>query len=156
MAGALDVGSGPVGTATLFPSRFLESGLAGLLPVQVLGVLLILAGDALFVWALISFGNSWRIGIDEKSAGALVTNGIFAFSRNPIFAFIDLYFLGTFLVSGAPIFLIFAVVTILGSALPDPARGKIPYRAGMARHIKITAGQVGRYVNLKAIQQRPG
>jgi protein-S-isoprenylcysteine O-methyltransferase Ste14 len=83
------------------------------LPAQVLGVLVILAGDTLFVWALTSFGNSWRIGIDEKKAGRLVTNGIFVFSRNPIFAFIDLYFLGTFLLNGGPVFLVFAIVTML-------------------------------------------
>ena len=124
-------------------------------PAQVLGVLLILAGDALFVWALISFGNSWRIGIDEKSAGALVTNGIFAFSRNPIFAFIDLYFLGTFLVSGTPIFMIFAVITIIGlhyQILQE--EGFLSSRYGQA--YRDYCGQVGRYVNLKAIQRRPG
>ena len=71
---------------------------------QIPGVLVILAGDGLFVWALASFGNSWRIGIDETKAGALVTKGIFTVSRNPIFMFIDLYFLGTFLVTGALIF----------------------------------------------------
>jgi protein-S-isoprenylcysteine O-methyltransferase Ste14 len=84
------------------------------LPAQLTGVLVILIGDGVFVWALISMGNSWRIGIDEKKAGALTTNGIFAFSRNPIFAFIDLYFLGTFLVNGGPVFLAFAVITSLG------------------------------------------
>ena len=76
-------------------------------------MLVILTGDGLFVWALVSFGNSWRIGIDEKKAGALVTGGIFAFSRNPIFAFIDLYFLGTFQVNGGPVFLVFAILTML-------------------------------------------
>ena len=65
------------------------------------------------MWALISFGNSWRIGIDEKRAGSLVTNGIFIFSWNPIFAFIDLYFLGTFLLNGGPVFLVFVIVTML-------------------------------------------
>ncbi|HVM70776.1 MAG TPA: isoprenylcysteine carboxylmethyltransferase family protein [Anaerolineales bacterium] len=83
------------------------------LPIQILGMLAVLAGDALFVWALVSFGNSWRIGIDERSAGRLVTGGVFAFSRNPIFAFIDLYFLGTFLLNGSPIFLVFAICVIL-------------------------------------------
>ena len=84
---------------------------AGWLPARLAGVLVILAGDGLFVWALVSFGDSWRIGIDETKAGALVTEGIFAFSRNPIFAFIDLYFIGTFLVNGGAIFLVFAAIT---------------------------------------------
>jgi len=87
---------------------------AGLLPAQILGVLMILAADIVFVWALISFGNSWQIGIDERSTGALVTDGIFAFSRNPTFSFIDLYFLGTFLVNGTLVFLLFALVTAIG------------------------------------------
>jgi len=85
---------------------------AGWLPIQALGALAILAGDSLFVWALVSMRASWRIGIDERSAGGLVTGGAFAVSRNPIFLFIDLYFAGTFLLNGAPIFLLFAVITL--------------------------------------------
>jgi len=84
------------------------------LPLQIAGCLLIAFGNILFVWALISFGNSWRVGIDARQAGALVTDGAFAFSRNPIFVFLDLYFLGTFLINGTLTFLIFAGVTILG------------------------------------------
>jgi len=30
-------------------------------------------------------GLSWRIGIDEKNRSGLVTQGLFALSRNPIF-----------------------------------------------------------------------
>jgi protein-S-isoprenylcysteine O-methyltransferase Ste14 len=126
-----------------------------LLPTKILGVLMILAGDTVFVWALISFGNSWRIGIDEKSAGALVTNGIFAFSRNPIFAFIDLYFVGTFLVNGTLVFLIFAVMTVIGlhyQILQE--ENFLSSRYGQAYRDYCT--QAGRYVNLKAILQRPG
>jgi len=83
------------------------------LPVKIAGALLIVFGDFVFVWALISFGYSWRIGIDEKTAGALITKGIFAISRNPIFTFVDLYFLGTFLVNGTLIFLVFALATAI-------------------------------------------
>jgi protein-S-isoprenylcysteine O-methyltransferase Ste14 len=84
------------------------------LPFQIAGCLLIGFGNFLFVWALISFRSSWRVGIDERKAGALVKGGAFAFSRNPIFVFLDLYFLGTFLINGTLAFLIFAGVTILG------------------------------------------
>jgi len=125
-----------------------------LLPAKVLGVMMILAGDFVFVWALISFGNSWRIGIDEKSSGALVTNGIFAFSRNPIFAFIDLYFIGTFLINGTSVFLIFAVITVIGlhyQILQE--ENFLSGRYGQA--YRDYCRQVGRYVNLNAIQQRP-
>ena len=40
----------------------------------------------ILVWAAQSqMANSWRIGIDEKNKTELVTNGLFSFSRNPIF-----------------------------------------------------------------------
>ena len=124
-----------------------------LLPAQILGVLVILAGDALFVWALISFGNSWRIGIDEKSAGTLVTDGIFAFSRNPIFAFIDLYFLGTFLVNGSLVFLVFTVAAILALHYQILQEEKfLSDRYGQTYREYTT--RAGRYFNPKAILQR--
>jgi protein-S-isoprenylcysteine O-methyltransferase Ste14 len=39
---------------------------------------------------------------------------VFAVSRHPIFVFLDLYFIGTFLVNGTLVFRFFAGVTILG------------------------------------------
>jgi len=84
------------------------------LPLKITGAFLIVFGDFVFLWALISFGNSWRVGIDERKAGDLVTEGAFSFSRNPIFVFLDLYFIGTFLINGTLLLLIFAGVTIPG------------------------------------------
>ncbi|MBP7584884.1 MAG: isoprenylcysteine carboxylmethyltransferase family protein [Spirochaetes bacterium] len=78
------------------------------------GAVMIAAGFVFFVWALVSFGNSWRVGIDTRKPGGLVTGGAFALSRNPIFLFMDLYFTGTFLVTGTPFFLAFALVTVAG------------------------------------------
>ncbi len=93
--------------ASLDPVLVASPGLA------VLGMLLIALGLALFAWALLSFGRSWRVGIDDSKPGELVTHGVFALSRNPIFLFMDLYALGTFLVSGRLLFLLFAVLTVL-------------------------------------------
>jgi len=53
------------------------------------------------IWVLIAqaqMGSSWRIGIDEEHETALVTSGIFRFSRNPIFLGMRLNLLGIFLV----------------------------------------------------------
>ena len=48
--------------------------------------------------SLISFGNSFRIGIDEKEPDKLITTGMFAFSRNPIYVCFILFFFGMFLI----------------------------------------------------------
>lgn len=79
---------------------------------RVIGVILTTIGLALFVLAYLSFGDSWRVGFDVKSPGALVTNGVFAVSRNPIYLFLDLWFVGTFLINGTLIFLILAIAAI--------------------------------------------
>ena len=50
-----------------------------------LGALLMLAGLVLLVAAQLELGASWRLGIDERARPGLVTSGLYAFSRNPIF-----------------------------------------------------------------------
>lgn len=100
-------------TFRLFPN-FLYSELIDEPLLRMLGVLLILVSLYLFVWALVSFQDSWRIGIDTKTNGELITSGVFSFSRNPIFLFIDLYFFGTFLINGTPIFLIITIIVVVG------------------------------------------
>jgi protein-S-isoprenylcysteine O-methyltransferase Ste14 len=89
---------------------FLQTQLINIMPVKILGVSLITSGVIIFALALISFGASWRVGIDEKKPGALVTTGIFAISRNPIFVFLNLYTFSTFLINGTLGFLIFALI----------------------------------------------
>jgi protein-S-isoprenylcysteine O-methyltransferase Ste14 len=79
---------------------------------QAIGAALIVAGLGVFIAAYIHFGNSWRIGFDVDKPGELVTGGIFAFSRNPIYLFIDLWFIGVFLINGTVIFLIFSVLCL--------------------------------------------
>ena len=79
-------------------------------PARIAGVVLITLGLIIFVLAFVSFGDSWRVGFDVKTPGALVTTGLFAFTRNPIYVFLDLWFLGTFLINGRLIFLIFVLL----------------------------------------------
>ena len=38
-----------------------------------------------FIFTLVSFGDSLRIGIEDKSPPALITGGMFALTRNPIY-----------------------------------------------------------------------
>ena len=78
------------------------------------GVALCIIGLLIFLFALIAFGNSWRVGIDEEKSGKLVTRGIFAFSRNPIFLFMNLFFAGIFLACPNIIFLAFFLCFSVG------------------------------------------
>ena len=81
---------------------------------KILGCILITPGLLIFILSLIAFGQSWRIGIDTQKAGALVTTGIFSITRNPIFVFLDAYFIGTWLIYPNLFFGAAAVVTIAG------------------------------------------
>jgi len=81
-------------------------------PVKLIGVALVSLGLAIFAMAYVSFGDSWRVGFDVKSPGALVTGGIFSISRNPIYLSLDLWFIGIFLINGRLIFLIFATLAV--------------------------------------------
>ncbi|MBC8509131.1 MAG: isoprenylcysteine carboxylmethyltransferase family protein [Chloroflexi bacterium] len=93
----------------VFSTSIAESMIA-----KILGMIVIVLGFGLFVWALIAFGKSWRVGIDETTPGDLVTHGVFGVSRNPIFLFIDLYFFGTFLINGTIFFLLATLAVIVG------------------------------------------
>ncbi len=79
---------------------------------RVAGVTVVTVGLAIFIGAFISFGDSWRVGFDVKTPGRLVTTGIFAFTRNPIYVFVILWFIGIFLINGTLIFLIFSLLAI--------------------------------------------
>ena len=81
--------------------------------IKILGEAIAVSGLVIFILAFFSFGDSWRIGIDRKTAGQLVTGGIFSVSRNPIYVAFDLIFIAVFLINGTWFFLIFAVLAIL-------------------------------------------
>lgn len=52
---------------------------------QVAGLVIALAGFAATLAAQTGMGTSWRIGVDPGERTQLVTNGVFAHVRNPIF-----------------------------------------------------------------------
>lgn len=81
--------------------------------VRAAGVLALAAGLLVYALALRAFGASWRLGIDRERPGALVTGGIFARSRNPVYLGLLLLALGSFLVLGRLILLLLAAVFAL-------------------------------------------
>ncbi|MDR0572792.1 MAG: isoprenylcysteine carboxylmethyltransferase family protein [Tannerella sp.] len=79
-----------------------------------IGIALCFVGLIIFLLALISFGKAWRIGIDEKNTNELITTGMFKYSRNPIFLFMDMYFMGIMLIYPNIVFIIIAICTVTG------------------------------------------
>lgn len=67
-----------------------------------------LAGLSLLLWSLVSFGRSFRIGIDADRPDELVMTGVFAFSRNPIYVAFGLILLGEFFIFPNPVLLVYA------------------------------------------------
>lgn len=76
------------------------------------GVFFCLTGLLLFLWSLVSFGQSFRVGIDTNHPNKLVTTGIFAYSRNPIYVSFAFILLGQFLIFSNWILLLY-----LGAAI---------------------------------------
>jgi protein-S-isoprenylcysteine O-methyltransferase Ste14 len=72
--------------------RYFESQLASWA-----GGLCCVAGLILLSLSLVSFGKSFRIGIDKDSPDDLVTTGVFGVSRNPIYEAFWFVLLGQFL-----------------------------------------------------------
>lgn len=81
------------GWPLLSTQRFFDAAALGWL-----GVAFCAAGLLLVLWSLVSFGRSFRVGIDEERPGALITSGAFAHSRNPIYTGFWIILLGQFLI----------------------------------------------------------
>jgi protein-S-isoprenylcysteine O-methyltransferase Ste14 len=71
------------------------------------GVAFCLAGLLLLLWSLVSFGQSFRVGIDTEHPDKLITSGLFAWSRNPIYVAFALILMGQFLVFPSGILLVY-------------------------------------------------
>ncbi|MFW6641891.1 methyltransferase family protein [Nocardiopsis algeriensis] len=87
-----------LGLSTTSPPPGVES--AGL-ALMVLGLVLVLVAQA-------EMGTSWRIGVDEGERTELITHGVFALVRNPVFTGMGVLLLGQVL----------AVPSVLSAAAP--------------------------------------
>jgi protein-S-isoprenylcysteine O-methyltransferase Ste14 len=65
--------------------------------IEWIGAAFCFAGLALLLLSLVSFAGSFRVGIDADHPEQLVTNGVFRFTRNPIYVAFGLVLLGEFL-----------------------------------------------------------
>ena len=105
--------------APLAPIAALEDWSGGSLLIRnpalhALGAIFALAGIGGALFAQHSMGSSWRIGVDESETTELVTSGLFAWVRNPIFSFVWLSLLGLVLLVPNTIASLGAGATIVG------------------------------------------
>jgi len=63
-----------------------------------IGLVLCVLALVLFLLTLVSFGDSLRVGIDEKAPAKLMTGGMFAVSRNPLYLCFFLLLIGLVLI----------------------------------------------------------
>jgi protein-S-isoprenylcysteine O-methyltransferase Ste14 len=75
-----------------------------------LGVAFCLAGLLALLWSILSLGTSFRVGIDDEHPDKLITTGVFAWSRNPIYVAFLFILLGQFLVFPNTALLIYLAV----------------------------------------------
>lgn len=119
-AGALALGlAAPVAAlfdpATAHPPR--SMGVTGL-ALMLLGLVLVLVSQT-------AMGTSWRIGVDEEERTELVTRGIFALVRNPVFTGMGVLLAGQALVvpsaiSVAALAVFVAAVQVQVRAMEEP------------------------------------
>jgi protein-S-isoprenylcysteine O-methyltransferase Ste14 len=95
------------------------------LAVQVAGLAMAVAGFAATLAAQTGMGASWRIGVDPSERTTLVTTGVFAHLRNPIFTAMVLAQLGLVLmvptwVSAVALAALIAAVELQVRAVEEP------------------------------------
>lgn len=113
---------------------------------HLLGVLCAVAGITGALAAQLSMGDSWRVGVDDSETTALVTSGLFAWVRNPIFTFIGLSLLGLVLLVPNALSMIGAGLALLGIELQVRAVEE-PYLERTHGDVyKAYASHVGRFV----------
>jgi protein-S-isoprenylcysteine O-methyltransferase Ste14 len=76
------------------------------------GVFCCLAGLLLLLWSLVSFGKSFRVGIDTEHPDKLITSGVFGLSRNPIYVAFAFILLGQFLIFSNWILLVYVAAGV--------------------------------------------
>lgn len=81
--------------------------------VRYIGFVIALLGDVIFSISVRTMKDSWRAGIPENDKTEMVTEGIYAISRNPAFLGFDLMYIGVMLIYFNPIMIAFTVFAVI-------------------------------------------
>ena len=140
---------------TLAGSSSLNVVLLDMILIKVLGALAVTAGLLRYVLALRAFGQSWRVGIDRHKPGPLVAQGVFSWTRNPIYVSLELFIFGTFLMEGMMIHLVLALL-IVGMTHSLILREEQFLRETYGETYREYCRRVRRYLNWRVVNQRSG
>lgn len=97
----------------LKPKWFIEIDLSEYYWIKTTGLILVLIGFIVGVFALIEMKNSWRVGIKYDQETKLITTGIYNISRNPYFLSYDILFLGYILIFPSIILIVLYVLLVV-------------------------------------------
>ncbi len=92
----------------LLPAVYLQNQV-----IRIIGLVIIHISLLWIIIAQFQMSNSWRIGIDETNKTELVTKGVFAISRNPIFLGMIASVFGLFLILPNAVTFFLSVTTYL-------------------------------------------
>ena len=76
------------------------------------GFLTGILGNLIFLIAVLTMKDSWRVGIPEKDKTEFVSTGIYAFSRNPAFLGFDFMYISVCLLFCNPATIVFTVFAV--------------------------------------------
>lgn len=119
------------------------------LAVQIVGLVVALAGFAATLAAQTGMGASWRIGVDPGERTDLVTSGVFAHVRNPMFTAMTVAQLGVVLMvpTWASVLALVALVALVVAVELQVRAVEEPYlRAVHGTDYDAYAARAGRFV----------
>ena len=114
------------------------------------GFCVALLGDIIFLVSVLCMKDSWRAGIPDQDRTELVTDGIYAFSRNPAFLGFDLQYIDVMLMFCnllTGMFTVFAIVMLHLQILQEERHLAAAFGADYLdyrRHVLRYLGRLGK------------
>ena len=133
--------AGPVAEGAFGVKRLVNS-----LMLSAAGTVVALSALMAVLWVQSAMGASLRIGVDPEERTELVTSGPFGWVRNPIYALMILYLIGTAMMLPNPA-AISAVVVLAVAEEVQVRRVEEPYLAAIhGESYQVYVSRVGRFV----------
>lgn len=121
------------------------------------GLVVVVAGFIGVVASQSRMGASWRVGVDPGERTELVTGGVFAVVRNPIFTAMCTVVFGLLLMVFTPVTLAAFAALVVAVQLQVRAVEEPYLRTTHGQHYTDYAARVGRFVpGFGYLQRRPG